>query len=807
MIRDALVVGINHYQKLPKLHSPAHDAEAIASCLETYGEFRVHRMPEIIASHRPKVGQRTAVSTRQLETALIKLFKPDGKSIPQTAIFYFSGHGLQRNAGIQEGYLSTSEADPETRHFGVSLFWLRRLLQESPVPQKIIWLDCCHSGELLNFLEVDPGAQSGKDRLFMAASREYEAAYESLTSNYSVFTKALLNGLKPRSDDQDVVTSYSLMKSVSHQLKGELQQPLFEASGSEIILTRSTRREACLPPAPDSTLDRLKQLSLKFCPFPGLKPFSENQGDFFFGRELLTQELIQNIKKNRFCTIIGPSNSGKTSLLRAGLIYQLKHHQTENQKWEIRYLTPTQSPLMSLASAFINPTSTCVDRAEQLHQAEGLILEGKHGLNKLAQASLIDNSPTQTFIQSKTLLQKPESPQVLLIIDHFEELFTLCKDENQRQQFVDCLVKAIQSRETNLRIVISIRDDYTLPLSLYPRLFNLMNQNSLHVHSMNYEQIKSTIVEPAKKLDVEFEPTLVCNILLDIVGAPGELSLVQLLLERLWYKQILGSSGDIKRITLQHYADIGGIHSVVSQYATAIYEQLSFEEQQVAQRIFLSLCEIKEGMKNSQRRINKLELINEDFSADIIEHTLEKLIDLRLVVVGKAKLCNAPLESFSTKYKTVEIVDIVHESLVQHWSLLCRWIQENQEILQRRRWLESAAQEWYQQGGSTDQESLLVKNRLLAAEFLLRNHPTELSTLAKEYVRVSRRTQKYKYLKVALLSFLIPCSILASFAWVLSARQDDQELATSAVKAVSIVKDLGMTKGSILRCADTVDSL
>ncbi|MFM7427141.1 MAG: caspase domain-containing protein, partial [Elainella sp.] len=168
----ALVVGINTYQYLPSLKAPAQDAEAIAQQLHQYGEFRVHRLPEVIQEGKPQIGRKTSVTLRELETALINLFKPKGSNVPQTAVFYFSGHGIQREAGIQEGYLALSDSNPEQGFYGLSLFWLRRLLQESPVRQRIIWLDCCHSGELLNFLEADPGAHPGTDRLFMAASRE-----------------------------------------------------------------------------------------------------------------------------------------------------------------------------------------------------------------------------------------------------------------------------------------------------------------------------------------------------------------------------------------------------------------------------------------------------------------------------------------------------------------------------------------------------------------------------------------------------------------------------------------------------------
>ncbi len=261
MSRDALVVGLNHYQCLPGLQAPAHDAEAIAQRLGHDGEFRVQRGPEMIVDGQPCVGQ-TGMTLRELEAALVKLFKPNGANVPETALFYFSGHGIQKEAGISEGFLATSDTDPERGIYGLSLFWLRRLLQQSPVRKRVIWLDCCHSGAFLDFLEADPGSKPGTARFFMAASREYEQAYEALEGNYSVFTEALLEGLDPERVDEGAITNYALTDWVSTQLKGELQQPLFENSGSEIVLTRTSLEDLTLTAAPSDEMATLDETTV-----------------------------------------------------------------------------------------------------------------------------------------------------------------------------------------------------------------------------------------------------------------------------------------------------------------------------------------------------------------------------------------------------------------------------------------------------------------------------------------------------------------------------------------------------------------
>jgi tetratricopeptide (TPR) repeat protein len=243
MSRDALLVGINtySYERLSNLTAPAIDAEAIAKLLEDYGEFKVKRLPAVKdkQNNTIRVGQKTGVTLTQLEEAIVQLFKPEGKNIPDTALLYFSGHGLRKNQGIQEGFLATSDTNPDVGNWGLRLKWLRELLQESEVRQQIIWLDCCYSGELLNFGEADPGDKGkGRDRCFIAASREFEVAYEASATNYSVLTTALLQGLKPR-EHQQRVTNYTVISAIEENLPKFPQRPIFANSGGIIHLTRT----------------------------------------------------------------------------------------------------------------------------------------------------------------------------------------------------------------------------------------------------------------------------------------------------------------------------------------------------------------------------------------------------------------------------------------------------------------------------------------------------------------------------------------------------------------------------------------
>ncbi|GAB4377930.1 MAG: hypothetical protein Kow00121_28710 [Elainellaceae cyanobacterium] len=747
-MRDALVVGINTYQALPSLKAPATDAEAIANRLQTDGEFRVHRLPEVVQSGKPTIGQKTQVSLRELETALINLFKPKGSNVPHTALFYFSGHGIQREAGIREGYLALSDSQPEKGFYGLSLFWLRRLLQESPVRQRIVILDCCHSGELLNFLEADPGAHAGTDRLFMAASREYETAFESLDGPYSVFTQAILEGLDPNRVEARTITNHSLTDYVNHALKGEIQQPLFESSGSEIILTRQS---GVTCPAP---LLRATDI----CPYRGLECFDETNAEYFFGRENLTAKLVNQLKNEHIVAVIGASGIGKSSLVRAGLISQLRKELTSegDRRWRIKLLTPAENPLKSLAAAFIDTDSTELERAEQLRRAENFLQDGSKGLAQLVRASLAVGSSTSK-------LPEQERPRLLLVIDQFEEAFSLAQgsqSEQERKQFFDCLLEAMEMLPDCLSVVVVLRTDFLTKCSLYEGLVQKIEQHQFVVPPLKYEQIKATIIRPAQKVGLVCEPSLIYTMLFDVSGAPGELPLLQYTLLELWQRRRIGTSGAVARLTLDAYQELGGIRGTLQKRATEVFFSLTEREQTVAKRVFLSLTQLGEGTEDTRRRVARSELVSAAYPIELVEQVLEKLVAAKLIIMNPE-------------------VDVIHEALIRNWPLLRTWLGENREMLRRLRRVEQLAQEWNSLGQPSVGEYLLSGLRLRDAEDFLKSYPQELSTLAQQFIAAShqesrRARRESRQLQVAVPSFLV-ATLAIVFSQYYSAVQSHAE--------------------------------
>ncbi len=735
----------------------------MARCLENFGECHVVRLPEAITHQKPAISLRGMVTTPMLEEALIKLFKPAGKNIPQTAIFYYSGHGLQRQAGVQEGYLATSDVNPAAGQYGLSLHWLRRLLQDSPVRQRVILLDCCNSGEFFNMLDADPGARAGTDRLFMAAAREYEAAYESLDSHHSVFTQALLSGLNPHKVKGGIVNGHSLTDVVNRELKGELQQPLFESSGGEIVLTRMAGLTATQSDAPLPLLERLQKLRYGFCPFPGADPFGAAHSEFFFGRDDITQTLVERVQTARLCALVGASGSGKTSILQAGLMPRLAQLEGGIQA---RYLALGASPLANLAEVFVDPAATGLRRAEQLRRAESFLQQGSEGFCQLVQAVA------------------GEAPLVL-VLDQFEGLLAEgLAPEGDRRQVIDCLTTAVEREHLPLRLVLGLRADSLQALGEFPALQALVADHSLAVPTMSYNQLKATIVGPLDKVGLRYDANLVYTLLLDVVSAPANLALLQVTLKELWSRRETNPAApEPPCLTLATYAEIGGLRHLLSERANRFYQSLSAAEQAIAQRIFLSLCDLSDGVALTSRQVSLAELVTPIMPEAAVICVLEQLIAARIVVAqapvhdsgqDSATLagCSLPaadgdaplvisdlLVTTAPSTAIAPYFDIAHEALIRNWSVLQQWLHNQGPIVRQQRKIEVAAQGWHQQRQPNHPDFFLTKTRFNEAQIFRQAHPEQLSLLASSYLEACDRHNRRCGHRRHLVQLLIPLSM------------------------------------------------
>ncbi|OKH41677.1 hypothetical protein FACHB389_04055 [Nostoc calcicola FACHB-389] len=721
MSRDALVVGINTYDRLKSLNAPANDGEAIAQILQQYGEFQVTRLPAVKDKENQtiRIGKQTKVSLTQLEKAIVQLFKPDGKP-PDTALLYFSGHGLRKNVGIQEGFLATSEVNPEAGNWGLSLQWLRRLLQESEVRQQIVILDCCYSGEVLNFAEADPGDRGkGRDRCFIAASRDFEVAFEEINSQHSVLTAALLQGLEPKQDRW--VSNYTLVDLLNQQYHPFPQRPIFANSGEAINFTRRWN---------SSVVDSTVQIST-ICPYKGLSYFDCTEADakLFYGRTALTDELLEKVRSGNFLAVLGASGSGKSSVVRAGLLYQLKlgRRLSGSDTWQLKIFRPGIKPLQNLALTFVESELSDIERASQLAKAEELIAKGAVGLGQLITAS--------------------QTQRIVLVVDQFEEAFTQCQDITKRQQFFECVLGALQRDDNKLCLIITMRADFFGKCleQEYGGLAKKIQEHLVTVTPMNREELETAIIKPAEQVNLAVEPELVSQMIADVEDSPGSLPLLQYTLTELWQQRTE------ERLTLTTYSKLGGVRGTLQTRATQVYESLSLEEQQATKRIFLELTQLGEGTEDTRRQVLQQDLVSSQYPEALINRIIQRLADEKLVVT-------------STLSNQIAVVDVAHEALIRHWLLLRKWIEESRDILRQKRKIEAAAIEWRDRRRVKDY--LFQGKRLREVEDFQKQQTENLrlSDLAIEFIQASVRQRRNNRFRSIAFFLIIPLGLVIYLA-------------------------------------------
>ena len=719
MNREALVVGINRYPLLkdkttgkPRhLLKPAADAEAIAQFLEIYGNFRVQRLPALNIEEKwrvdPDPQPLNLIRVQDLKKAIANLFNPPSSTIADTALLFFAGHGLRTNeGGVREGFLATSEANPQRDKWGLSMHWLHQLLLESPVRQQIVWLDCCHSGELLNFAEIDPGSRGkAKDRCLIAASRDFEVAYEEVGGEHGILTSALLQALNPENQPEGWVTNYSLVDFINKQLKNTRQRPIFYNFGGEILLTGSKEK-----------IDRAV-LMLAVCPYKGLESFDFNDEDakYFKGRTTLTGLLLDKVRESNFLAVIGASGSGKSSVVKAGLLYQLKTGQrlSGSDTWPIVICRPGETPLKNLASAFAKAEIPDIPPGK----AEELIALGAVGLKEL-------------------VVTAAGAGRLVLLVDQFEECFTLCQDIIERQKFFECILGALDQTNNQLCLVLAMRADFfgKCAEQEYAGLAQKIQENLVTVTPMNQEELEEAITEPARMVGLEIQRELVEEILSDVEGSPGILPLLQYTLTELWRRR------QVDRLTLAEYIKLGGVKGTLPKRADEVYQSLSQAEQLTAKQIFLELTQLGEGTEDTRRQIFKVDLITENQPSELVDAVLSKLADARLVVTSQIAVRGENAIANGDTSPTVTVVDVAHEALIRHWPLLRQWVDENREVIRIERRIEMAAEEWQAKGKPEENAFLLVGPKLVEAEHYLQNYSYLglLSSLGREFIQVSQ---------------------------------------------------------------------
>lgn len=476
-------------------------------------------------------------------------------------------------------------------------------------------------------------------------------------------------------------------------------------------------------------------------PYKGLLAFGEGDRRHYFGRSTEIQtlwtrfrEIHQSTTATRLLPIYGPSGSGKSSLARAGLLAELRQRPLLGlEQTQITTMVPGNHPLNALAIALARlvdgdatPAKKSREFAEELAQATKT---GDYdGLQRIA----------------STLPAIATNPLILLV-DQFEEVYSLCKSNEERDQLIANLLYACQDTSRYVSVIITCRSDFLGHTQQHPALNKLFSSQGFLVPIMQPEGLAEAIAEPAKQAGYEFNPATVQLLVEQTRGHQGALPLLQFALQRIWDGL---EQGYTPLVTLEQ---IGGVGGALAEQAKQMYEALSLEEKEIAPRIFLALVQIEEGNSVTRRSARKSELISNDKEIPQIEGVINRFADpgIRFLVT-----------SFSQE--NGQVIEVAHEALIQNWKQLQDWIAECRVALQQKRKIEQEALEWEKRG---KEKGYLLQGRPLrdAREFMKTtqtSQSTELSILAAQFVGISQSQSRKNSLIRGLTGILLPSLVL-----------------------------------------------
>ena len=435
-------------------------------------------------------------------------------------------------------------------------------------------------------------------------------------------------------------------------------------------------------------------------PYKGLRAFHEPDSADFFGRELLTRRLVERLAENgaaRFLCVVGPSGSGKSSVVRAGLVPAIRRGVIPgSDRWYVVDLIPGAHPLRELETALlsvsVDPPPFLLDELER---------------DELGLTRVVDR-----------LLPDPDA-ELLIVLDQLEELFTMVESDAERAHLLESIRAATADPKSRLRVVATLRADFfDQPLSV--RGFgDLLASRHEAVTPMSPEELERAIVGPAERVGLDVEPGLVAAMVADVIDRPGALPLLQYALTE------LASREDVAALTLNAYRKIGGVTGALARRAEHLYDALDQGGRVACRQLFLRLVTLGEGTEDTRRRVRRSELPHLDGGA------MDAVID----AFGRHRLLSFDRDP-STREPTIEIA---HEALLHAWARLRGWIDEAREELRIRNGLAASAAEWLT--NERDESFLLRGARLESVATWSETTTIALSTDDRAYLADSVRAR------------------------------------------------------------------
>ncbi|GAA4255817.1 nSTAND1 domain-containing NTPase [Dactylosporangium darangshiense] len=455
-----------------------------------------------------------------------------------------------------------------------------------------------------------------------------------------------------------------------------------EACGGDPAEWQALWSAAAEAPAPQRADER--------CPYRGLRAFRPEEAEWFFGRSALVDRLLTKVDRLAMVGVYGASGSGKSSLLRAGLLGAVAADPRLARRWRPMLLTPTEHRLEALSDLVTKLSGADRQRVQEELAADPAALD---------------------IAVRGALAAGPPDARALLVVDQFEEVFTLCTDREERRRFIAALLDATQGGERRTTVVLGVRADFLAHLTQYTGLLDALDDEAhLLVGPLTGAELREVVTRPAARAGIGVEPDLLGTLLADAADEPGALPLVSHALLETWQRR------DGAALTLAAYHASGGVRGAIAQTAERVHAGFDAAERQAARRIFLRLTALGDGTEDTRRPIARTEL---DGVADtaVTARVLDELTEARLVVLGDGT------------------VEVAHEALIRAWPRLHRWLTDDRAGLLAHRRLTDAAHTWASL--RRDPGALLRGVQLAAARGLAEDRPGELNDLESAFLRAS----------------------------------------------------------------------
>jgi WD40 repeat protein/energy-coupling factor transporter ATP-binding protein EcfA2 len=496
--------------------------------------------------------------------------------------------------------------------------------------------------------------------------------------------------------------------------------------GDENALHRLIRGIQGAPPGPDPG----EAVAEGAQPYRGLQVFDVADALFFFGREALTEWLLDKLRTdrtgNRFLAIVGPSGSGKSSLARAGLLAALKRGEISgSDAWPAAICKPGEQPLESLAVA--------LSGAARLGDSPSAVRDLIRDLGA---------DPRMLHLTTRLALRDaPADRRLVVLVDQFEEVFTLCPDEAQRQAIIANLLYAATAADGQTLVVLTLRADFYGRCAAYPDLATAVSDRQSLVGPMTRDELRSAIERPAYLAGCELEGGLTDLLMNEVESQPNSLPLLEHALLQIWQRREGG-----RRLTIDAYHEVGGVAGALEKHAEEVFSGLTEAEGEICRRVFLRLVQVDEQGRATKRRLEELPG----------EGVISRLTTARLLTTDREKR---------------PTVEVAHEALLANWERLKQWIEQDREALRIRRRLDEAVAEWI--GKARDSSFLLEGGRLAQAEEWAAGHAGEVGPETREFLKGSvderdrgrGRQRKLTLVACVIAAVAIIAALTAVYSW------------------------------------------